>query len=123
MAIALNCPNSHIGPLGKPKKCGQVEPYLDPKTDKVYCPSCDQELTNISHFTKNTLRQLKQYRVKSMTPFSVKCSSCSKEDRPKLLSNGDIICPNCNKPHDHLSEAFKTMLRDQLKKSNDIGGQ
>jgi hypothetical protein len=91
-----------------------MTPYIDPKTDKVYCEVCDNELTNITYFTKSQMKALKQYKKKSTTSFSVKCSSCGKEDRPSFTDK-DVICPFCKKPHSHLSEPFKLMLRDNLK--------
>lgn len=106
MPFATSCSN---------KGCGKhMEPYIDPKDDKVYCSACDKELSNITYFTKMQMKSNKQYKPKNTVSFMVKCSKCNKEDRPKLV-NKDIVCPNCNKPHDHLSEPFKIMLREKLK--------
>lgn len=97
------------------KECSkQMEPYIDPKTDKVYCSLCDKELTNASHFVKVQMKTLKQYRQKILTSFSVKCQKCGKEARPNLVKD-DIVCPGCHKSHEHLSEPFKIMLREKLK--------
>lgn len=97
------------------KGCGEtMEPYLDPKDDKVYCSKCDKEITNITHFAKVQMKALKQYRQKKVVSFAVKCQKCGKEERPKLIGE-DIVCPGCKKPHEHLSEPFKVMLRDKLK--------
>ncbi len=97
------------------KCCGQVmEPYLDPKDDKVYCSKCDKEISNVTHFAKVQMKALKQYRQKKVISFAVKCPKCGKEDRPKLVGE-DIVCVGCKKPLDHLSEPFKIMLREKLK--------
>jgi uncharacterized Zn finger protein (UPF0148 family) len=93
------------------------EPIIDPKTDKVYCSICDEELPNISHFVKSQLKALKQYRQKSTTPFSVKCEHCQKEAQPVILK-GQIVCPFCQNTHDQLSEPFKLMLKTILKTVN-----
>lgn len=107
--FSLNCTN---------KGCGkQMEPYLDPKTDKVYCSSCDNEITNITHFAKVQMKSLKQYKPKTTTSFSVKCQKCGKEDRPILL-NKDVVCSACKKAFTHLSEHFKIMLKEKLKTVN-----
>ncbi len=92
----------------------QMEPYIDPKTDKVYCSICDGELTNVTHFTKVQMKSLKQYRQKASVAFGIKCNSCGKEDRPIVVGK-DIVCPGCKKAHAHLSEPFKIMLRENLK--------
>lgn len=95
----------------------QMEPYLDVQTDKVHCSVCDRELPNITHFVKVQMRQLKQFRQKQAVPFGVKCKSCQREMQPKVVGD-DIVCPGCNKPHTHLSEPFKRMLKEKLKTAN-----
>lgn len=97
------------------KGCGKLqEPYIDPKTDKVYCSLCDLEISNITHFAKIQMKTLKQYKAKKTISFAIKCPSCNKEDRPKVVGQ-DIVCVNCKKPMTHLSEPFKIMLREKLK--------
>lgn len=105
----MNCTN---------KGCGKhMEPYIDPKTDKVYCAQCDGELTNLTYFAKMQMKGSKQYKQKNALSFMVKCTKCGKEDRPKLIGKDpqDVVCPHCRKSHDHLSEPFKIMLREKLK--------
>ncbi len=100
------------------KECGkQMEPFLDPKTNKAYCALCEKELTSLTHFAKVQMKALKQFREKKKIPFGVKCKNCEKEDQPLVVKN-DIVCPGCKKPHTHLSEPFKIMLREQLKTAN-----
>lgn len=97
------------------KGCHKLqEPYLDPKTDKVYCSLCNLEISNITHFAKMQMKSLKQYKQKNMTSFAIKCPKCGKEERPKVVGQ-DIVCAGCKKPMDHLSEPFKLMLREKLK--------
>lgn len=115
MAMLLNCPNSY-SINGKSKKCGSVEAYLDLQTDKVFCPNCENEMT-VNHFAKSTLKTLKQYKQKSTATFVVKCQFCKKEEQP-VISNNLIVCPHCQKEHQHLSEPFKLMLKDRLKTVN-----
>lgn len=109
MPFSMFCPH---------KGCGQqMEPYLDPSTDKVYCEKCDREMTNVTYFVKVQMKSLKQFRQKQAVAFGVKCQKCSKEAQPKVVGD-DIVCPGCGKPHEHLSEPFKMMLRDKLKTAN-----
>lgn len=114
MALALYCNNTYVDSFGKTKRCGQMEPFIDPKTDKVYCGLCEQEMQGVTHFTKVTLKNLKQFRAKKVIAFGVKCQNCGREDRPKVVGD-DIVCPLCNKPHTHLSAPFKAMLKEKLK--------
>ncbi len=95
----------------------QMEPYIDLKTDKIFCSVCDVEIPNVNYFTKFQMRSLKQIKPKSTISYSVKCSLCFKEGRPVILKN-DIVCLGCKKPLTHLSIPFKNMLKDKLK---DIG--
>lgn len=106
MAFSMNCTN---------KGCGKMqEPFIDPKTDKVYCSVCDREVSGITHFAKMQLKALKQYRPKNTTSFAVKCPLCQKEDRPKLKDD-DLVCSGCQKPLSNLSLPFKNMLKEKLK--------
>lgn len=108
MAFSMVCNN---------KGCGEhMEPYLDKDTDKVHCSCCDKEITNVTHFVKAQMKSLKQFRQKKAISFSVKCNFCSKEDRPIIVKD-DILCSFCKKAHTHLSEPFKHMLKDNLKKA------
>jgi Zn finger protein HypA/HybF involved in hydrogenase expression len=117
MALALFCNNTYTDDKGKQRKCGEMEPYMDPKTDKVYCSKCDSEMTNVTHFMKSTMKTLKQYRQKQPVAFGVKCKNCGKDAQPKIVGD-DIVCPGCGKAHDQLSEPFKIMLRDKLRTAN-----
>lgn len=106
MPFSLSCTN---------KGCGQVqEPYLDLADDKVYCSLCNKEIGNITYFTKVQMKSMKQFKQKNTTSFSVKCVKCNRDGRPKLL-NKEVVCGNCNKPLDNLSDTFKNMLKDKLR--------
>lgn len=97
------------------KGCGKLQqPYIEPKTDKVYCSLCDKEITNVTHFAIMQMKALKQYKPKNTVSFAIKCKNCNKEDRPKVVGQ-DIVCIHCKKIMTHLSEPFKIMLREKLK--------
>lgn len=118
MAVSLVCMNKYLDEKTKKQKtCGQMEPYMDPKTEKIYCSLCDSEMTNVTHFMKVTMKTLKQFKQKLTVPFAVKCQNCGKEAQPKIAKD-DVICPQCSKPHQHLSEPFKIMLKDKLRTAN-----
>lgn len=94
------------------KGCGIQQPYLDPKTDKVYCSKCEQEINNVTYFAKVQMKTLKQYREKKGESFSVKCNHCSNEHRP-LQVNDKYLCSKC-KQELNVSEAFKLILKNFL---------
>lgn len=106
MAFSMNCTN---------KGCGKFqEPYIDPKTDQVFCSICNREILNVTYFAKAQMKSSKQFKPKINMSFAVKCPKCGQEKRPKLLNN-DVVCGECNKPLDNLSAPFKNMLKDKLK--------
>src|ERR1700722_11261770 len=98
MALSLPCNNTYIDNQKRQRRCGSVEVYMDPKTEKVFCPLCHCEMPNINHFTKITLKNLKQFIPKSTATFVVKCQKCSIESQPILL-NDIVVCSACKKPH------------------------
>lgn len=96
--------------------CGkQMEPYIDPKTEKVFCSICNKEIINITYFAKAQLKSLKQFKPKVQTSFSVKCDKCGQEGRPKLIKD-ELFCCMCNVILSNLSLPFKNMLKEQLLK-------
>lgn len=90
----------------------QQEPYMDPKSEKVYCGNCDQEMI-ANHFLTSQLKTLKQYKQKSTAPFSIKCLKCNKEGTPIMLK--DISCAFCKTPLSNLTPQFKLMLKQFIK--------
>ena len=117
MAISLICGGTYADGNGKTKKCGQMEPYMDPKTEKVFCSLCDQEISNVAHFTKTTMKTLRQFKEKKAIPFGVKCQACQKEAKPVIIDD-EVSCPACKKPHANMSEPFKIMMKEKLKTGN-----
>ena len=110
MAFMLDCTN---------KGCGETQaPYLDKDTNKVYCSACNREIMNITIFTKNQMKSLKQFKVREKKPFAVKCNSCNTEDKPFLIKD-KIVCSFCSKELTHLTESFVRMLKIQLKNKPD----
>lgn len=98
------------------KGCGKIqEPYLDPKTDKVHCSLCDNEIVNLTPFVKQQMKMSKQFRQKQPAAFAVKCLKCGREEKPKLVSN-DVVCGGCSKSLDgSISPIFKNMLKEKLR--------
>lgn len=104
MTFKLECNN---------KGCGNLQdPYLDKDTNLVYCSVCGKEIKNISMFTKNSMRQNKQFRPKIKKGYMVKCP-CGIEDTPKLIAN-QIICAACGKEQKQLTPPFIALLKTKL---------
>lgn len=102
------------------KGCGQMQnAYLDKETNEVFCSMCDKVINNVSDFTKRQMRSLNQYRVKEKETFAVKCPVCNKEGRPKIM-NDEVVCGKCEAPLTNLTPFFLSMLKQKLKKGNEI---
>ncbi len=88
--------------------CQMQQPFIDPKTDKVYCSLCDCEIKEATVFAKQQMKMLKQFRQKKKSTFSSKCQSCSLEDRP-IKKENDWVCKGCGCKL-QLTEQFKNVL-------------
>ena len=105
MAFSINCTN---------KGCGKLqEAYMDPDTNQVMCSECNREISNISIFVKNQMKQSKNFRKKTKKPFAVKCESCKAEDKPKII-NDKVLCSSCSKEIKGLTPYFINMLKNIL---------
>ena len=92
-------------------KCGkQSTPRLDLKTNKVFCSECNAEM-NLPEPTKLSLRSMGQIirEEKTRQAFSVKCTSCLLESRPKVLEDNKVVCSSCDKEL-NLSGPFKQTI-------------
>lgn len=109
MAFVVYCDN---------KGCGkQMEPLLDPDTNKVECTECGKEIHNISSFAKTSMKGLGQLKkVNTQKAFAVNCLSCNKQDVPKVDSDGRVVCGVCGQHLSHLSPPFVQMLKTSLGK-------
>lgn len=104
MAFSLQCNN---------KGCFQTQqPYLDPKTECVYCSACDKEIQQVTSFVKNQMKMFKQFKEKKKLSFSTKCGNCSTEDRP-VKKEKLWACRGCGKEL-HLSPTFLSILESHL---------
>ena len=104
MPFSMQCNN---------KGCAQIQnPYLDPKTDKVYCSLCDKEITTATYFAKAQMKASKQYKEKSGKSFSVKCTNCNAEDRP-VADKDKYFCSSCKKEL-NITDTFKLILKKFL---------
>jgi len=106
MVFTIDCTNRGCAAM--------MTPYLDPKTNKVYCSKCDGEIENVSPFTKNAMRASKQVKQKEKKSFAVKCA-CGHDDRPQI-ADGKVVCASCGQEQTQLTPHYAMMLKEQLKK-------
>lgn len=95
----------------------EMAPVIDKVTNKVYCTECGQEINSVSDFMKRQLVSLNQVKRddKRKLPYSVKCTSCSREAPPVLNDKQELVCSYCKEPMLSLSKPFADMLRQILR--------
>ena len=101
------------------KNCrADVDPVLDTNTDKVVCPVCSTEFTNISPFVKVQLKAFGQTRKadKQQKAFSTKCPHCQVDAPPLAKSKDLFVCSKCGEEL-NLSAPFKALVLQNIKVS------
>lgn len=105
------------------KGCGKdQEPVLDVETGEVMCTECGKSIKNVTEFTKKTMRSLGQIKrsERKQQAFSVKCTSCNKENPPKINEKNLIVCSFCNNELKQIPKPFQQVIRNffRSQKSN-----
>ncbi len=102
MSFMIYCGNTGCGK--------QSTPALDLKTNKVFCSECNGEM-NLPEPTKLSLKSMGQIVRKEQTrqAFSVKCTSCGVDSRPKVVENNKVVCSSCDEEL-NLSAPFKQTI-------------
>ncbi len=111
MPVILNCDN---------KGCLKSQAAkLELVSNTVICEECGGIITNITNFTKNTLKTLGQTTQKRKTndTFSVKCNKCEAEGAP-ILEQNKLMCKTCKQEITNISATFKAMLQIVLGNGN-----
>lgn len=93
---------------------------LDKKTRKIHCALCDAEQPN-NHYVKIQLEAIGAWRGASVDGiekafWALTCKSCNSGKRPKLSTSNKIVCSGCGDEYEFLSEPFKILLKDYIKK-------
>lgn len=74
----------------------QTSGKLDVANNKVICDYCQEEITNISSYAKNTMKSLGLVIKEKPKAFHFKCETC-KENKEVTLKNDIVAGVNCNK--------------------------
>lgn len=111
MPVIINCDN---------KGCMKPQAArLNLLDNTVLCDECGGKITNITSFTKNTLKTLGQTtkRVETNDTYAISCAKCEVKGTP-VLDKGKFFCKACKKEHTNISEPFKLMLQSVLGNAN-----
>lgn len=101
----INCTN---------KGCGKnTLAVIDITDNQVYCADCDKTITNVTVFTKNQLKNLKQIKRAKKESFSAKCHSCGHEAMPKLNSD-KLCCAKCNVHLVKIPKPFEILTKEAI---------
>lgn len=111
MPVIINCDN---------KGCMKPQAArLNLLNDTVLCDECGGTITNITHFTKNTLKTLGQTtrHVENNETYAVTCDKCEVKGTP-VLNKEKLTCKACKKELTNISGPFKLMLQSVLGNAN-----
>lgn len=96
------------------KGCGKSsQAVIDTTDNEVYCAECDKSIKNVTIFSKNQLKNLRQIRRPKKEAFSVKCASCSTEATPKLISD-KLLCAKCGVELINIPKPFQILIKQSL---------
>jgi len=111
MPVIINCDN---------KGCMKPQAArLNLLDNSVLCDECGGAITNVTHFTKNTLKTLGQTtkRVEHNDTYAVKCDKCDVKGTPVFMQD-KLMCKSCKKEISNISEPFRLMLQGALGNAN-----
>jgi ribosomal protein S27E len=110
MPMLLNCDK---------KGCRSYDEHvLDIATNEVRCIKCNEIIPNISHFTKQQLKSLKQTKKSAKSAYAVRCGKCKVETLPKLDAANKLVCGSCGDVNINVSKIFEPLIRDAIKNGN-----
>lgn len=96
-----------------------IEPLIDKKTNKVFCPECNLEINSVNQFMKTQLASMGQVRRESAdrTPYAIECKGCKNKKSPKLGPQKEILCAACGLDMTNsLNAPFAALVREAFKK-------
>ena len=101
-------------------KCNQQdEAKLDSESDKVICGACGGEITNVSSFTKASMRRSREFITAKKEAFSFSCDRCQKVQRGVLNKEKTaVLCAVCNQKLNVSAYMLKAFVDLSLKKDN-----
>ena len=107
MPMQLQCNNKGC--------CKMSEALLDKSDDKVYCIECGNEITNMTSFTKTSLKTLGQFKRegKVNSSYAITCPVCNKRSGPELV-NDEVCCGAC---HTNLKLHVNSVLLYNMKQN------
>jgi hypothetical protein len=86
---------------------------LDEATNEIICSECNQPITNISDFTKRSMKGLGFVKKEQGKPaFSIDCKECGRRGQP-IFKNKVPCCFMCKKEL-KLTDQFIKMLKEHF---------
>jgi len=98
------------------KGCHQQDYHkLDVESNKIFCGSCKQEVTNTSEYIKKVLKSSNQTFKRVSSSNEMTCKSCGLTADPVLLEYGndvfEVACGRCKTANTHLTNYFIEPLK------------
>lgn len=100
----INCDN---------KGCGKsTQAVINLEDNQVYCVACGKVISNVTVFTKNQLKNLKQIKRQKET-FASRCHACGHEAMPKLVAD-ELRCTKCNTHLVKIPKPFEILTKQAI---------
>ena|ERR1700733_6397385 len=97
------------------KGCGKfMQPTLNTTTNEVHCSECGGVITNISSFTKASMKSLGQTKKGSKEAHAIRCNKCKIEALPKINAANKLACAQCGSEL-NVSKPFEVLVRQAIK--------
>jgi len=79
----------------------QVDAKVDKDADKVVCPECRAEVTNITKFAFEHMKRNREYLVENKKSFSFPCKKCNIRTGGVVKRDGSaVVCTVCGSPQE-----------------------
>lgn len=78
-------------------RCNQQnDAKMNPETEEVICSECGEIITNISSFTKQSMKSRREFTAKKKQAFSFNCEKCKKIQGGVLSKDKTkVLCSKC----------------------------
>jgi uncharacterized Zn finger protein (UPF0148 family) len=92
-----------------------VAAELELETGKVFCPDCGKEISNLTIFTKNQIKNAKQIKKPKKEAFSTICPACKHDALPALNKTNQLVCVKCQAQLINIPIPFQPLIREAIK--------
>lgn len=91
----------------------QSDIKLSKETEQPICGSCGKE-PKLSIFTIKAMRRQKDFWSSKKQAYTFLCQACDKPTAAKLSDTNEVICSECNKLYDRMTNIMRQTVKNSL---------